>query len=368
MRTRLLWTVPTSGALMIGMCLLAGCSGETATSSSVAATGSVEQVAQVEAPSWDVIEEDGMVLIPAGNFQMGGDNAQAARDEFPKHGVSVDSFWMDQHEVTNQEFMAFTQATGYITVAERPVNWEELKQMVPPGTPRPPDSVLQPGSLTFQQTETPVPLNNEQLWWRWTIGANWRHPLGPGSDLEGLMDHPVVHMAWEDAAAYADWAGKRLPTEAEWEWAARGGLENMVYPWGNEDVNIGEPKANFWQGQFPYENLETDGFARTAPANSFEPNGYGLYNMAGNAWEWTADFYRPDYYAKAAGNPNLSNPTGPESSFDPNEPYTPKRVTRGGSFLCNDDYCSGYRVARRMRTSPDSGAEHLGFRCVKSVK
>ncbi|MEL6942590.1 MAG: formylglycine-generating enzyme family protein [Bacteroidota bacterium] len=312
------------------------------------------------------LDKTGMVLVPAGIFSMGGDNDQARQDEFPKHQVRVDSFWMDVTEVTNRQFAEFVEATAYQTVAERPIDWEVMKKELPPNTPKPPDSVLQPGALIFVPTKQPVSLQDYSQWWAWTIGADWKHPNGPGSSIEDKMDHPVVQIAWEDALAYAEWAGKRLPTEAEWEWAARGGLDQQIYPWGDENVNEGKLRANFWQGMFPYQNTEEDGYFGTSPVKSFSPNPYGLYDMAGNVWEWCQDWYRNDAYE--AGSDVQNNPTGPSRSFDPNEPYIPKRVTRGGSFLCNDDYCSGYRVASRMSSSPDTGLNHTGFRCVVSVR
>lgn len=306
----------------------------------------------------------GMALIPAGTLQMGGDNEQADPNEYPKHPVKIDAFYLDKKEVTNQEFKAFVDETGYVTVAERAIDWEELKSTVPPGTPKPPDSLLQPGALVFQATNGPVPLDNVGQWWQWTIGANWRHPEGPGSSIEDRMDHPVVQIAWEDAEAYAKWAGKRLPTEAEWEWAARGGKEAAIYPWGNEPVGEGAPKANYWEGFFPYENTEKDGYFLTAPVGSYEPNGYGLYDMAGNVWEWCSDWYDYDFYKKPA-----SKKPNPESqqAWNPTQPYQAEKVLRGGSFLCNDSYCSGYRNARRMSSSPDTGLNHTGFRCARSL-
>lgn len=309
---------------------------------------------------------EGMVLIPAGTLSMGGDNRQADPNEFPKHPVQIDSFWMDATEVTNRQFQAFVEATGYITVAERPIDWETMKATLPPGTPKPPDSLLQPGALVFQSTDQPVSLDDVSQWWRWTIGANWRHPEGPGSTIEDKMDHPVVQIAWEDAEAYARWVGKRLPTEAEWEWAARGGLEDMVYPWGNDPANEGEPKANFWQGVFPYQNSTKDGYFLTAPVKSFPPNGYGLYDMAGNVWEWCSDWFDFDFYKRSASS--QSNTAGPAQPYNPYAPYQKEKVLRGGSFLCNDDYCSGYRNARRMGSSPDTGLNHTGFRCAKNVR
>ncbi len=310
--------------------------------------------------------QNGMVFIPGGTLNMGGDNDQADSNEYPKHRVTIDPFWMDETEVTNAQFQAFVKATKYITIAERPINWEEMKADLPPGTPKPPDSLLQPGALVFQKTDQPISLNNPSLWWRWTIGANWRHPEGPGSDITEKMDHPVVQVAWEDALAYSKWAGKRLPTEAEWEWAARGGNENLIYPWGNEDVNKGNPKANFWQGLFPYMNEMSDGYFATAPVRSFPPNDYGLYDMAGNVWEWCYDWFDFEYYKSTSAQ--KANTKGPIKGYNPHMPYQQEKVIRGGSFLCNDDYCSGYRNARRMGSSADTGLNHTGFRCVKDVK
>ena len=304
-----------------------------------------------------------MLLIPAGILNMGGDNAQADPNELPKHKVPIDSFWMDETEVTNAQFLKFVEATAYQTVAERAINWEEMKKDLPPHTIKPPDSLLQPGALVFVPTNQPVSLKNPGLWWRWTIGANWRHPQGPGSQIEDKMNHPVVQVAWEDAVEYARWAGKRLPTEAEWEWAARGGKENAIYPWGNENVNEGIAKANFWQGLFPYKNELKDGFMTTAPVQSFPPNEYGLYDMPGNVWEWCADWLDASYYQKAAAlQPNNQDP---ETANKSGMSYPTEKVIRGGSFLCNDDYCSGYRNARRMGSSTDTGLNHTGFRCVK---
>ncbi|WP_253271548.1 formylglycine-generating enzyme family protein [Flavihumibacter sp. ZG627] len=308
----------------------------------------------------------GMVLIPAGSFEMGGDNEQASADEYPKHKVSVDSFYMDITEVTNAQFKAFVDATGYITTAERKPSWEELQKTLPPGTPRPPDSVMVAASLVFRQTSQPVPLNDYTQWWIWMEGADWKHPEGPQSNISGKMDFPVVHVSWYDAMAYCKWAGKRLPTEAEWEYAARGTLANNIYPWGNEHINTAAPKANSWEGSFPYLNEQRDGFIKHAPVKTFNCNRYGLFDMAGNVWEWCNDWYDHDYYSSLAGKASI-NPPGPQKSFDPQDPYTPKKVLRGGSFLCNDSYCSGYRVARRMKSSPDTGLEHTGFRCVKDL-
>lgn len=307
-----------------------------------------------------------MVLISGGILDMGGDNKQADRNEFPKHKVGVNSFWMDATEVTNAQFSKFIKETGYITVAERPIDWEVMRKELPPGTPRLADSLLRPGALVFQATSQPVRLNNPALWWRWTQGASWKHPEGPNSSIDGKMDHPVVQVAWEDAVAYAKWAGKRLPTEAEWEWAARGGLKNTIYPWGNESANQGDAKANFWQGIFPYKNQLKDGFYTTAPVKSFPPNGYGLYDMAGNVWEWCQDWLDTDFYQKAEAQ--KANTTGPAEAHNPAQPFLKEKVMRGGSFLCNDTYCSGYRNARRMGSGTDTGLNHTGFRCVKDLQ
>lgn len=306
----------------------------------------------------------GMVWIKNGNFMMGADNKQAAEDEYPKHKVIVSGFWIDATEVTNAEFARFVKATGYVTTAEKKPDWNELKKQLPPGTPKPDDKLLVPASLVFSSPKQAVDLNDYGQWWSWQAGANWRHPHGPGSNIEGKNNYPVVQVSWYDAQAYCKWAGKRLPTEAEWEWAARGGLTNNIYPWGNEPVDSGKPKANTWQGSFPYKNLLTDKFYFAAPVKSFKANNFGLFDMAGNVWEWCNDLYNNKYYSSINKPAGISNPKGPATSFDPQEPYAKKRVIRGGSYLCNDSYCSGYRVARRMKSTEDSGMEHVGFRCV----
>ncbi len=306
-----------------------------------------------------------MVFIPGGWFMMGGDSEQAGEDEYPKHRVFVDPFWMDEHEVTNAQFSKFVAATGYITTAERKPDWEELKKQLPPGTPKPDDRELIPASLVFTPPGHEVDLNDYSQWWSWVPGANWKHPEGPGSDIKGKENYPVIHVSWDDAMAYCKWAGKRLPSEAEWEFAARGGLKNKIYPWGNEHVNKGRPKANSWEGTFPYKNTAVDGFEALAPVKAFAPNGYKLYDMAGNVWEWCSDWYRNDYYKTVDKTEGVKNPKGPSDSYDPDEPSVPKRVARGGSFMCNDGYCSGYRAARRMKASYDSGMSNMGFRCVR---
>jgi formylglycine-generating enzyme required for sulfatase activity len=301
---------------------------------------------------------DGMAWVPGGAFFMGDADFP---DATPVHRVEVDGFWMDKTEVTNAQFKKFVEATRYVTVAEKAPDWEEMKKQLPPGTPRPPDDVLVPGSLVFTPPDHPVSLDEHYQWWQYVPGADWRHPDGPKSSIDGKDNHPVVHVCYDDAAAYAKWAGKRLPTEAEWEFAARGGLDRKPYAWGDEQKPGGKWVANIWQGQFPRENTADDGFPRAAPVASFPPNAFGLYDLSGNVWEWCSDWYRPDTYA--ASPPR--NPHGPADSLDPNEPNTPKRVQRGGSFLCSDVYCKGYRPGCRGKGDVTSGASHVGFRCVK---
>lgn len=310
----------------------------------------------------------GMVRIPGGEFLMGSPEGKSVNaNELPTHRVSVSTFDLDEHEVTNTQFGEFIKATNYVTMAEKAPDWELMKTQLPPGTPKPAADVLVPGSLVFTPTTEAVPLSNAAVWWRWVPGADWRHPTGPTSNIDGLDQHPVVQVAWDDAAAYAKWAGKRLPTEAEWEYAARGGLKQKRYTWGDEPLTdtIGD-RANIWQGNFPNKNLLADKFDRSAPIKQYPPNSYQLYDMAGNVWEWCSDWYAADEYARRAGT-GVKNPIGPSASNDPNEPLTPKRVTRGGSFLCHESYCESYRTAARRGTATDSGMNHLGFRCAKSV-
>ncbi|MEM9919758.1 MAG: formylglycine-generating enzyme family protein [Bacteroidota bacterium] len=310
----------------------------------------------------------GMVQIKGGTYQMGGDNQQARPDEFPKHQVAINDFWIDQKEVTNAQFREFVEATGYVTIAERPIDVEELMKQLPPGTPPPPAEALEAGALVFQIPPPDRPQYFVSDWWIFTKGASWQHPQGPESSIRGKEQEPVVQISWYDALAYARWAGKRLPTEAEWEYAARGGLSDGVYPWGKKAIDDEAPQANYWQGTFPTENLSKDGFQKIAPVGSFQPNSYGLYDMAGNVWEWCADWYHAQYYQQKANAQLILNPQGPDKSYDPMMPSTPQKVVRGGSFLCNDSYCSGYRVAARMKSSPDTGLEHTGFRCARDVR
>jgi len=320
----------------------------------------------------------GMVKIPGGVFEMGGDapdgfenmpkTALPQGDELPKHPVQVSDFWMDTHEVTNAQFEAFVNATNYITVAERPVDWEELKKQLPPGTPKPPEENLLPASVVFSYAPKGASKENLGNWWSLQPEVNWRQPQGPGSSIKGKEDHPVIHVSWYDAQAYAKWSGKRLPTEAEWEYAMRGGLKNAMYPWGNDKTSQGKHNANHLQGEFPYSNTVEDGFERTAPVKSFPPNGYGLYDMAGNVWEWTNDWYSAIYYLKLKEQNEIAlDPLGPSTSFEAYGSYEKRKAIRGGSFLCHDDWCSGYRNARRMRNTPDTSMEHVGFRCVRDI-
>jgi sulfatase modifying factor 1 len=316
---------------------------------------------------------EGMAWVPGGGFLMGSDSKLAQANEKPAHKASVGGFWMDRQHVTNAQFRRFVEATGYRTTAELPPDWETIKVQVPPGTPRPPDSALVPGAMVFVGTPAVVDYSDFSRWWRYVPGADWRHPQGPGSSIDGKDEHPVVQVSYADALAYAKWAGKRLPTEAEWEFAARGGLEQATYVWGEEFTPAKQQMANVWEGQqprqFPVVNPKAGGAIGTSPAGTFPANGYGLYDMTGNAWQWAADWYRADQFQREATSGKLAdNPRGPADSFDPTEPgvpiNAPRRVTRGGSFLCNEDYCLSYRPSARRGTDPYTSMSHLGFRLV----
>lgn len=312
---------------------------------------------------------EGMVLIPGGEFSMGsvnpvgmdGGGREGMDDARPVHRVRIDPFLMDATEVTNRDFEAFVKATGYVTVAERTPTREEF--------PDAPAENLVAGSVLFTPPPQPVPLDDHIQWWSYVRGADWRHPEGPGSSIRGREDHPVVHVAWEDAAAYARWSGKRLPTEAEWEFAARGGRSGELFAWGNQMRPEGRWMANSFQGSFPHMDAGQDGFKGIAPVRSFPPNAYGLYDFAGNVWEWCADWYRPDYYARLAQEGGVAvNPKGPADSYDPVEPGIPKRVQRGGSYLCTDQYCTRYMVGTRGKGEVSSATNHIGFRCVRDLR
>lgn len=315
----------------------------------------------------DVKTPEGMVWIPAGSFQQGAvpQDQTAMAHEKPQHPVSVDGFFMDITEVTNRQFKKFVKETGYITIAERAIDWEDMKNQLPEGTPKPHDSILQPGSLMFKKAKSTVPnLYDFSQWWRWSIGVNWKHPSGPDTTIEGKDDYPVVHVSYEDAEAYCKWAGRRLPTEAEWEYAARGTSKNTIYLWG-DDISVLSKNVNSWEGEFPVKNTLEDGFERAAPVKTYPQNSFGLYEMAGNVWEITSDLYNLKYYGElaASGKPTI-NPKGAEVAYNPNNPYLEEVIIKGGSFLCSDSYCASYRVSSRMGSSKDSSSEHVGFRTV----
>ncbi|HSX49550.1 MAG TPA: formylglycine-generating enzyme family protein [Cellvibrio sp.] len=312
----------------------------------------------------------GMAWIPGGEFSMGAASPvghdmnavgmHATEDSVPVHRVRIDGFWMDKTEVTNAQFSEFVKATGYITLAEKPLDPADF-----PGVPA---EDLAAGSAVFTPPHKAVPLDNAYQWWAYVKGANWRHPLGPDSTIKGRELYPVVHIAYEDAQAYATWAGKRLPTEAEWEFAARGGLSGKRYPWGDTFKVNGKSMINSHQGHFPQHDTKEDGFDGIGPVAQFPPNGYGLYDVAGNVWEWTSDWYRSDHYATLAATGKVAlNPQGPTTSHDPEEPGIAKKVHRGGSFLCTEQYCSRYMVGTRGKGEPATGTNHLGFRLVRST-
>jgi len=313
------------------------------------------------------IHIDGMVWIPGGEFSMGGVNPQGMQDggretmndARPVHRVYVNGYFMDEHEVTNAEYAAFVKSTGYITVAEHKPTKKEF--------PDAPEENLVAGSVVFTPVAT-TDLSDHYKWWTYVHGADWKHPFGPGSDLKGKENYPVVHIAWDDAVAYAKWAGKRLPTEAEWEFAARAGKAGDLYTWGNQFRPDGKWMANIFEGTFPANDEGRDGYAGIAPVKKFPPNAYGLYDMAGNVWEWCYDWYRPDYYEKLSKERVAKNPLGPETAFDPLEPGEKKKIQRGGSFLCTDQYCTRYMVGTRGKGEIKSASNHVGFRCVKDIE
>jgi sulfatase modifying factor 1 len=298
-----------------------------------------------------------MVWIPGGEFLMGSDHHYP--EEAPAHQVRVGGFWIDQHTVTNRDFERFVKETGHVTLAEKPANADDYPGAKP--------ELLAPSSVMFRKAKERVDLSNHYNWWIYVRGADWRHPRGPASRIKGLEDHPVVHVAYADAEAYARWAGKELPTEAEWEFAARGGLDGAEYAWGDEFTPGGKPMANTWQGEFPWQNTYQDGYEWTAPVGSFPPNRYGLYEMAGNVWEWTSDWYQ-DHGKIDSPCCTIDNPRGAkrEDSFDPRQPEIkiPRKVMKGGSYLCAPNYCRRYRPAARMSQPIDTSTCHLSFRCI----
>lgn len=302
-----------------------------------------------------------MVWIPGGEFTMGSD-LEDYPEEHPTRRVRVDGFWIDEYTVTVAQFRRFVKETGYVTVAEQPLD--------PAYYPNADPALLVPGALVFHRTRGPVDLTNMKNWWRYVPGASWKAPEGPASNTGGRERHPVVHVAWDDVAAYAAWAGKDLPTEAEWEFAARGGLDAALYCWGDEFTPRGRHLANTWQGEFPWQNLATDGFVGTAPVGSFRPNGYGLYDMAGNVWEWTSDFYTEtpgastQHHCCVPENPRVATPEGSFDTSDPGGAHIPRRVIKGGSHLCAPNYCRRYRPAARQPQMVETGMAHIGFRCV----
>jgi formylglycine-generating enzyme len=373
---RSLWTVVAlaavagvSGLAALGWLFISPARNVEASSAAAEASGqgafapTISNTGPVPSPS-----PSGMVWIPGGEFSMGAMDPpavsemgmHAAVDARPIHRAYVDGFWMDKTDVTNEEFARFVKATNYVTIAERAPTAAEF-----PGAPA---ENLVAGSVVFAPPDHPVSLNNHFQWWTYVKGANWRHPEGPKSNLKGREKFPVVQVAYPDALAYAKWAGKRLPTEAEWEFAARGGLAGKLYPWGNDFRPNGKWMANTFQGHFPEKNTGDDGYAGIAPVAQFPANKYGLYDMAGNVWQWTSDWYRQDYYQQLAAAGGVArNPRGPDTPYDPEEPGQKKRVHRGGSFLCTDQYCSRYVVGTRGKGEVTTGTNHLGFRCVKPI-
>jgi len=336
---------------------LAGCrdKAEVATlGGSSVETGFVPAVRAEMSPG---LAPEGMAWVPGGRFWMGCDGCNLP-DAVPVHPVDVNGFWIDRTPVTNQEFERFIAATGYVTVAERRLDPKEFPDL--------PKERLEPGSIVFSPPKRDLPYLRSLDWWRWVPGANWRQPEGPGSDLRGRANHPVVHVTYEDADAYARWAGKRVPTEAEFEWAARGGLDRKRYAWGNDLKPGGRYVANIFEGRFPTHNTAEDGYVGTSPVTAFPPNGFGLYDMGGNVWEWTSDWYRADWYARLAAAGVARNPTGPPTSLDPSHPDSPTRVIRGGSYLCSDQFCTRYLVGSRGRGEVSTGSSNLGFRLVRS--
>ena len=309
---------------------------------------------------------NGMVWVEGKSYTKGAkqNDHYAMMREKPSHEVYIDGFYIDVTEVTNNQFQKFINETGYLTIAEREIDWDEMKKSLPAGTPKPHDSILQPGSLIFNDKLKKVDnMNNYFQWWRWQTGANWRSPKGPGSNIENKGNYPVVHIAYEDAKAYCEWANRRLPTEAEWESAAQGNYKNAVFPWGDE-TNLLDSNANTWQGNFPVKNESIDGYEMIAPVKSFPANSIGIFDMVGNVWEITDDLFNVNYYSEISTETELKNLKGASSCYNPSNPYEIQYVMKGGSFLCHDSYCASYRISARMGVSVGSGSDHTGFRTV----
>lgn len=309
---------------------------------------------------------EGMVWVKSKTFIQGaksGDNYAMPREK-PAHQVTVYGFFIDINEVTNKQFKTFVESTNYVTVAERKIDWDEMKKDLPEGTTKPHDSILQPGSLIFNQNVNKVAsMGDYSQWWIWKIGANWKHPEGPNSNIEGKDDYPVVHIAFEDALAYCKWANRRLPTEAEWESAAQGNSTDNIYTWGNNSDVLND-NANTWQGVFPIKNESVDGFEFIAPIKSYAPNSIGIYDMMGNVWEITSDLFNVNYYEELDTTKEIINPQGASKSYSPDNPYQQEHVIKGGSFLCNASYCASFRISAKMGMTPDSGSDHTGFRTI----
>lgn len=311
----------------------------------------------------------GMIWVKSKTFLQGAKSGDlyAMPREKPAHFVSVGGFFMDITEVTNAQFEEFVNNTGYVTVAEREIDWEMIKKQLPKGTKKPHDSLLQPGSLVFNKNvKAVVNMQNYSQWWTWKVGANWKHPAGPGSNIKGRKNYPVVHIALEDALAYCKWANRRLPTEAEWEAAAQGDFTNQIFTWGNDPEMLIQ-KANTWQGIFPTENKPEDGFELISPSKSFPPNSIGLYDMTGNVWELTSDLFNINYYKQLDTSKTILNPTGAEKSYNPMNPYQTEYVIKGGSFLCHESYCASFRISAKMGITSDSSSDHTGFRTVATI-
>jgi formylglycine-generating enzyme required for sulfatase activity len=335
----------------LGLLALAGQLGLTGCASRPASEDTIGSDAPGDAPP-------GMVWIRGGRFLMGSEAPHARPEERPVHPVEIDGFFIDRDAVTNAEFAVFVNSTGYVTVAERALDDNGLLSHLPSGTTEARRVPLGPGSLVFAPTSDEVDLRDWSQWWRWMPGADWRHPEGPGSSIDGRDTHPVVQVAWEDAVAFASWAGKRLPTEAEWEFAARGGAEQRAHAWGDAPFDSTRPQAHIFEGQFPTHA------ATTRPVGSYPPNGFGLHDMSGNVWQWTLDWFHADTYRADRARGVVRNPTGALTGVGP----APARVLRGGSFLCSDSYCRGYRVSARSPGAPDTGGPHIGFRTVMTVE